>query len=288
MSDNYKKFSRQTEIAGLASLQSTMLNVGDLAGLFGVDEETIKKDMQDLVKSGIDVHTKKSKGIFIHTPPHQSVIEERLWQYFVFSQTELKRDKELSQMILKHGSKFLGWIVLLQRSIEDKNLVEIGFKNVQDQAKKFIAFPLMFIQREGMWRVVVFKEGKIEQFHISRIMSVDVKKARLNPEELPKDKIDNLFHYSWGTWISDDQISIRLKLSDYWADWFQARPMVKNQKITKRGKDDHLFVGTVNNIEEVAKWIVSKRGVVAISPIGLKEKVIEIARHSISVHSKKR
>ncbi len=66
MIDFKSKFKRQIEILGICigkNYQS--MTIGEIAGIFGVEELTIKRDMNDLRSSGIAIHSLKGKGVEI-------------------------------------------------------------------------------------------------------------------------------------------------------------------------------------------------------------------------------
>ena len=57
-------------------------------------------------------------------------------------------------------------------------------------------------------------------------------------------------------------------------DRLSANPVVEDQEIVKHNNGDYYFSGTVNSLEEVARWILATAGdVVAVEPPQLKEHV---------------
>ena len=57
-------------------------------------------------------------------------------------------------------------------------------------------------------------------------------------------------------------------------DRLSANPVVEDQVITKQDNGEYYFGGTVNSLEEVARWIMATAGdVVAIEPPQLKKQV---------------
>lgn len=84
--------------------------------------------------------------------------------------------------------------------------------------------------------------------------------------------------YSWKTWFGNEKYSIKLWLSNFWAERINPRLLAEDQKITKNDDSSIVFECTVNSLNEIAGWIVSRgEGIKVIEPKELKEKVIELA-----------
>ena len=62
------KIKRQIEILGLAIENTSGTRDIDLAEMFGRDIPTIKRDMQDLRKIGIAVHSQRKGGVCLAQP----------------------------------------------------------------------------------------------------------------------------------------------------------------------------------------------------------------------------
>jgi predicted DNA-binding transcriptional regulator YafY len=285
MSKSIEQQQRRIEMVGLVAMHQNHYSIGDFANLFNIDEEMVKKDLSALRSEGIDIHQLRKQGISITNNVSQSLLESLLQRYMVLSKANTKKDRLISEMVKKRGLEAVGIIVTLQRAIRERFKVQFQYlPNLSTETHTYSVDPLLLFQREGLWRLLARSDDHIIQFHIARISDIDVLKRKFTPP--PQEDIDDQFRYSWDTWISGDKFNVKLKMSDFWADRLNARPAVDDQIITKRGKDDHLFEGTVNSIEELARWIAGRSGeVVALSPDILREKVLNHAKLCVEKHT---
>lgn len=97
--------------------------------------------------------------------------------------------------------------------------------------------------------------------------------------KLPREKFEDLFMFSWKSWLGDEKYKIKLLVSKEWADRIRPRMLIKGQKVTKQEDGSIIFEATVNSLNEIAGWIVSRgEGIKVLAPDKLKEHVIELAR----------
>ncbi|MFZ4622566.1 MAG: WYL domain-containing protein, partial [Bacteroidota bacterium] len=254
MSKTIEQLQRRIEIVGLVSLSPARLTVGDLAGIFGKDEEMIKKDLKALREEGIAIHQIRKEGISILYDVRSELLDNYMHQYMIICRSDSRKDRLLTQIVKKKGLSAVGLIVTLQRAIREKVKVQFSYiPNKGDETATYTVDPLMLFQRDGFWRLLAQLDGSIFQFHIAKITSVTSTTKKFSRPE--QNFIEEQFKYSWDTWISGDKYPIRLRINDFWAERLSNRPMVDDQRISTNGKNDHLFEGTVNSIDEVARWI---------------------------------
>lgn len=275
---------RRIEIVGMVALNSNLYTIGDFADIFDVDEEMLKKDLNALRSEGIAIHQMRKQGIAITNDINPDRLNYYLHHYFLLCETATKRDPLLSQMVKQNGLFTVGLIVALQRGIRERRKIEFQYRTTKDAVMRtHLVEPLMLFQREGLWRLLAQVDGKILQFHIAKIVSIHSTNTKFTPPS--QQIIDDHFKFSWDTWLSGDKIPVKLKLTDFWAERLSSRPAVDDQMITQMGKDNHIFEGTVNSIEELARWIIGRSGeVVALSPEVLRKKVRKYALQCIEKH----
>ena len=285
MNRSIEQQQRRIEMVGMAALNPKKYTIGDFAIFFGIDDEMVKKDLKALRSEGIAIHQLRKQGISIVHAVQPALLEFYLQHYMLLSKADSRKDRLLTQMVRKKGLFAVGLIVSLQRGIRDRFKVEFEYV----QTKGFVPYtyfvdPLLLFQREGLWRLLAQMDGKIMQFHIAKIVSIKPTNKRFSRPE--QQIIDAQFKYSWDTWISGDKYPIRLQLSDFWAERLTARPAVDDQIITSRGKDDNLFEGSVNSIDEIARWVSGRCGeVIALSPEQLRNKVKKYAQECLNAHN---
>lgn len=283
MFDFQTKFKRQIEILGICLSEDTHrpIRTFDLAELFGVEELTIKRDLSELRSYGIDIHSTKKEGICIHSElPNQRLIDIIL-DYTSLNHNDYALDKSTSLLVEKLGANALSLMVMLQLCIDKEEIAIIDYNKIGtmvEQRKE--VEPLLIFQSDGSWRLLAGSEGKMKQYLIDKIIRV-----RNTGRKFSKANYDvsDLFKYSWKSWLGQDKYEVKLWLSKTWAERIRPRMLVVNQKITKQEDGSIIFECTVNSLNEIAGWIVSRgEGVRVIQPPELKEMVIELAKGTLS------
>ena len=103
------------------------------------------------------------------------------------------------------------------------------------------------------------------------------------PLKIPREKFEDLFMHSWKSWLGDEKHKIKLYLSKEWADRIRPRMLIRGQRVTKQEDGSIIFEATVNSLNEIAGWVVSRgEGVKVLAPNALKEQVIELAKGVLS------
>lgn len=276
------KIKRQIEILGMCLSKEGELKTFDLAYFSGVEELTIKRDLQELRSNGIDIHSTRKNGVCLTSQLNHSKLEEAILSYIGLNHTSLSIDKSTSLLVEKFDSKALSHIVLLQLCIDKSLAALIDYNkeaNIIDKEKK--VEPLLIFQNEGMWRLLVQSGNSVKQYLLDKITNVRMTNEFFN--KIPRERFEDLFLTSWKSWIGDEKFEIKLHLSKQWADRINPRMLIKTQKITKQQDGSVIFEATVNSSNEIASWIVSRcEGVKVLSPEELKEQVIFLAKGALS------
>jgi predicted DNA-binding transcriptional regulator YafY len=275
------KIKRQIEILGLCLFNTGSLKLTDLADFFDVEELTIKRDLQDLRSYGIDIHSTRKSGVCITSPLDNSKLMETILHYNGLNHSSLSIDKSTSLLVEKLGAKALNHFVMLQLCI-DKNICAIIDYNKEasktERNKKIK--PLYIFQNEGTWRLLVQAEPGIKQFILDKIANVRMTEEKF--KKIPRDDFENLFMYSWKSWLGAEKYKIKLHISKEWAERIQNRILIKGQKITEQEDGSIIFEAIVNALNEIASWIVSRgSGIKVLEPKTLKEEVIALAKGAL-------
>lgn len=277
------KLKRQIEILGTTLAdRDEPLRAPDLAQQFGVEELTIKRDLNDLRSYGIDIHSTKREGISLATHIPAEKLSWLILQYVGLCFSGTSYDKSTALMVQKLKHKALPNIVALQGCIEHAREAEIDYEKETREIEKNRAIkPMLIFQSENYWRVLAINDGKVKQYHLNKILDV---RPTLRPfKRMSREEIDNHFKYAWRSWIGTDQFEVTLRFSKEWASRLIPRQLMEHQHIQHNEDGSVIFKTTVNSLEEMASWVVSRgEGVLVVGPVSLREKVVGLARAALA------
>ncbi len=276
------KVKRQIEILGLAIENTSGLRDVDLAETFERDVPTIKRDMQELRSIGIAVHSRRKGGVCLDQQIPPSLLKEVILQYLGICASTHAVDKATSLLVKRHKDKALSRIVTLQRCIEARTIARITYeKDAGELERGREICPVLLFNSEGSWRVLAMNEGKTKQFHLIKMLDVAATDRRFKPPT--REEIDALFEHSFRSWIGTEHHTVRLRLDATWADRVKPQQLMESQVITADPDGSVVLETTVNSLDELASWVVSRgRGVTVLSPALLREKVMTIARGALA------
>lgn len=278
MLDFQSKVKRQIEILGLclSNTSSNNYRICELADLFGVEELTIKRDLQELRANGISIHSTRSKGIEILSSLDEKQLSEIVLHYIGLSYKEYSVDKSTSLLVSKLGARALGFLVMMQRCIDSTVMVDIDYIKEAGEVTKRRICPLLIFQSDGCWRVLAQHEDTVRQYLFDKIASVSATEKSFR--RISSERFNELFAYSWKSWIGFEKYDVKLRLNRTWADFLKMRTFIPNQRMTQCGDGSIVFEASVNSLREIASWIVSKgEGVEVLEPQELKDIVLDIA-----------
>jgi len=283
MSEFRNKLKRQLEIVGICLSQNYpgQLSTFDLADMFGVEELTIKRDLKDLRSEGMDIHSVRGKGVRLTSNLTDEKLRELIQQYTALAISYEAVDKSTGLMVNRLSEKALANMIILEMCIESHTRASIDYEKESEGVdfRREVA-PHRIFQRDNYWRVLAVENGILKQFHLNKI--VDARATNFKFEPLPSEKIDELFKYSWRSWLGDERYNIKLKLSHIWADRLLPKQLMEHEKITELEDGSVLYETTVNTLDEIAGWVVSRGGgVTVLEPAELRERVIKLAKESI-------
>ncbi|MCX7877800.1 MAG: WYL domain-containing transcriptional regulator [Ignavibacteria bacterium] len=284
MQDIRSKLKRQIEILGLILSQNIegIVRTFDLADIFNVEELTIRRDMRDLRSFGIMVHSTKRNGVCLTGNLNEDKLSELITQYMALCTTPAFVEKSTSLLIKRLGEKSLANITLLQKCIEENRCALVDYIKETDELEfRQEVCPVLIFQRDNYWRLLAVKNDKIKQYHLNKI--VEVRPLDKKFRKISDDRIRDVFRYSWKTWIGDKSIDIKLLLEEKWAKRIKPKQLMDYERFIELDNGSVIYETTVNSLEEVASWIVSRgAGIIVLEPEELKEKVISLARDTLS------
>ncbi len=276
------KVKRQIEILGLAIGNADGLKDADFAVIFSRDIPTIKRDMKELRALGIDLHSEKKRGICISGHVEAKLLRELITQYIGLCNSASGIDRATALLVQKQKERALTHVVLLQRCIDDLRAARIDYqKDEENVEKEREVWPLLIFSSEGYWRLLAVNDGKMKQYILTKILQVRPTTRRFR--RVSQDQIDDMFRYSFKSWVGSEKHQVKFHLSKIWADRIKPRQLMETEVITENDDGSIIVEATVNSLEEIASWIVSRgEGVKVLAPAELREKVIRMAQGALA------
>lgn len=282
MTNLHTVIKRQIEIVGLAVDNNGQFKVPDLAFAFGCDDLTIKRDMQALRKAAIDIHSEKRRGVTLagRLPPR--TVRQLVGQYLGLAAAAHARDRATALLVQKHRERALRTVVVLQRCIERNHMARIDYEKEAGSIERDREIhPLMLFSSDGHWRVLAVNRGTMKQYLLTKIRRVQETTIRFRP--VPQDRIDEMFRHSFRSWIGTEAFLVRIRLSPTWAARVRPRQLMETESISDEADGSVVLETTVNSLEEVAGWLVSRgEGVEALEPPKLRAMVLDLARGALA------
>ncbi len=272
------KFKRQIEILGLCLAKNYGgKSLSDFAALFGVEELTIKRDLNDLRSAGIVIHSAKGKGVIIDKKPSSEKIRELIKQYSSLVTSNSFVEKPTALLVSRLKEEALANMVTLQMCIDTNTMAVIDYEKDADVYERSLEIaPLLIFQTDNYWRLLTVNDGRIKQFIMNKILHAKSSPRSFKP--VSKDKIEDVFKHSFRSWLGEDTFKIRLSFSSYWADRLKPKQLLDSETFTEKPDGSIEYTAIVNSLDEIAGWIVTRgEGVKVIEPTELRARVIELA-----------
>ena len=284
MKDYKSKYKRQFEILGLTINSPSKYKITDFEDLYDVNSLTIKRDLQELRSMGIDIHSKRNKGISVFPDIKDEVIKNIIINYISISINQSSYDKATNFLISQHHSKAIPIITILQRSIENCNYVKIEYEKVEEKQSQVqhiteerVVAPYCIFQSDMNWRLLAKHDNVIKQFIVSKIRSVEYLEYKF--KKVTQKEIDEIFSSSFRSWLGDERYKVKLKLIPPWSERIKPNMLMEFQKLTEAADGSIIYETIVNSLKEIASWIVSRgEGVIVLEPKELRNLVIETAK----------
>jgi predicted DNA-binding transcriptional regulator YafY len=278
MKDLKVKIKRQTEILGLVLAYPGRYQIYDLEELYGVNDLTIKRDLQELRSLGIDIHSEGKKGINIYSKIPNEILKGIIPQYIGIAVNQSSYDQATNLFISKLGPKSISTLTQLQICIDKNYTVKILYQKPEEKVTdERIVEPYCIFQGEKNWRLLASHNGTVKQFLLNNIKSVEQLNKKFKPPT--QSQIDNIFSTSFKCWLGNERYKVKLKFLPPWPDRIKPKQLMEMEKVTEEPDGSIIYETVVNSLNEIASWIVSRgEGVVVLEPEKLRTIVIQTAR----------
>lgn len=279
----FHKVKRQIEILGLC-LHNPLeyaLDVPFLAVFFDVEEITIKRDLRELRAMGLQIHSAGRRGIFVQNFENILKLKEYLLLYVGLCYSKNIFDRSTSLLIDKKKNLALAEVVTLQICVDKCLKAKIEYQSHEKTYEEREIYPILVFHSEGSWRVLSQEGDPVKQFHIDKIRNVRITNETFS--RMPVLKFEQLFKHSFGSWIGVERYEIKIQFSSVWGKRLKDRHFASNQEFIEQQDGTFIFTATVNNLNEVASWILGKgEGCIVLKPEELRTKVINLANKCLS------
>lgn len=281
MKDFRFKVKRQIEILGLVLNYPDKFITADFEEMFSVNELTIKRDLRELRSMGIDIHSKKGKGISVLSEIPDDTVKNIISEYIGLTANQSSYDMASHLLFQKLKTRSITYITFFQRCIESNHKVKIRYeKRGEDSNQERIVDPYCIFQSDKNWRLLAKHDGKIKQFLLNNILFVEPMNIKFRP--VSQNQIEEIFSTSFKSWLGNERYTVRLKFLPPWSYRLKPRQMMEFQKITENKDGSIIFETVVNSLKEISGWIVSRgEGVVVLEPEELTQMVINTAKGSL-------
>lgn len=277
MKDLKIKIKRQTEILGLVLANPGKYQIYDFEDLYGVNDLTIKRDLQELRSLGIDIHSEGKKGINVYSKIPNEVLRGIIPQYIGIAVNQSSYDQATNLIISKLGPKSISTLTQLQICIDQNYLAKLTYQKPEEKiTDERIVEPYCIFQGEKNWRLLANHNGTVKQFLLNNIKSVEQLNKKFKP--VTQKQIDEIFSTSFKCWLGDERYKVKLKFLPPWPDRIKPKQLMEMEKVTEEPDGSMIYETVVNSLNEIASWIVSRgEGVVVLEPENLKKLVIRTA-----------
>jgi predicted DNA-binding transcriptional regulator YafY len=285
MSDLLKKTKRQIEIAALTMIYPGKYTSLDLEIRYDCNSATIQRDLSALRKRGVDIHSIPGEGLKVISRPGSYTIRQLFDDYvYVGVPSSLSNKSNHFLATILHEKSF-SFLAIINIACQDKKEIVITYKkSLKGLATSRMLQPLLLFERDNEWRLLAFESGKVKQFLLSKIDTIELTERSFNlPVELDAQL---LLTNSFGAWIGGKNYPVRLLFTK---DWLASGkvPLLMEKQTIEYQKDGSAIVSFfVNYLEDVARWVAGRGGEVIVqAPSELIKLVIRISTANVTAHS---
>ncbi|MBX3007639.1 MAG: WYL domain-containing transcriptional regulator [Melioribacteraceae bacterium] len=286
MKDLKVKVKRQTEILGLVLANPGKYQLYDLEEMYGVNDLTIKRDLQELRSMGIDIHSEGKKGISVFSKVSNEILRGIIPQYIGIAVNRNSYDQATNLFISKLGANSVSVLTQLQMCIDQSISIKISYQKPEAKViDERNLDPYCIFQGDKHWRLLASHNGSVKQFLLNNIKSIERLEKKFKP--ISQKKIDEIFGTSFKCWLGNERYTVRLKFLPPWPDRMKPKQLMGMEKITEEADGSIIYETVVNSLNEISAWIVSRgEGVVVLEPESLKNIVINTAKDVLKNYSK--
>lgn len=275
------KIKRQTEILGFAMdpEENRRKSVEDLSVYFDVEPLTINRDLKDLRVDGIDISSRKNKGVLYYGGLDENKTRQYILSYSALNFPAPAVEKATSLLVKKYGQDALRLFVTLHQCIGLGFRAKIIYEKTAGNEDERIIEPVSLYVNDGQWRLLGYENGKQKQYLLIKMKSAGQTTIKC---EKPAAEAGHLLKNAWGTWLGSDVFKVRIKFDAERAAFIKPKLWIDNQQIEDQPDGSVIFNAEVNSLREISSWILGwGRGCEVIDPPELKEMVIRLAKETL-------
>ncbi|MBN1634309.1 MAG: WYL domain-containing transcriptional regulator [Ignavibacteria bacterium] len=279
---------RSIELVSLVSEIPNKFGEYDLADVFGVSVQSIRRYAKYIREMGIDIHSVKNKYV-INRKISVKILNELITTYLALNSSDKIKNLSLIQRKFsgrkKNTDKTLSMFVNLVKAINRKSIIEIKYeKDISGSDIRKEITPLSLI-RTGRTFILVAMEnddGKnMKNFLIERINSV----KRTGKTSRHRDNFDaaRFSEYSWGIYRGNKPDKVKLLFKRETGILIMDKFYIESQKFYEVENGIMLEMDVYITLELIS-WILGWGNKVRVlEPASLKNKVLETAREIIEM-----
>lgn len=284
MNETRVNLKRQVEILGLVLDNPWKYKNLDLEMIFDCARPTIQRDLKELRKMGVDIHSASGKGIYVARGIMDATLRQLVEIYLWLSQTESLQNKGIDFLVAEKREKAVSLLVMIQKSIEERRQLKITYRKYGTAEPRYRTVnPLLIFEKENTWRLLADEGEKRKQFILEKIEIVKQLETKF---ELPVDPFRETVKLSFGPWIDELKHPVKLKFTKRYLETGKKAHLVPGQKNSPQSDGSIIVSVKVSSLEDVARWVVARGGdVIALAPDELKDFVERLARKALDEHT---
>ena len=271
------KERRQVEIISLVQSSKKKFSVVDLCLHFNVEVATIHRDLQELRKLGIPIHS-THKSINIEKKLAEKELLLLLNQYFVHAGDSLAFPKSTSLLVKKRKTGAINIMVNLVNAIEKRDILEINYYKMFDNETVIrIIEPYELFSTTREWRLIARSDDTFKQFIVDNIDSV--KPTGKKFKRLPDFNVEDVFRFSFKYWSGQESFTVVLQFDKDVAHVIQHGIWAEEQEIIPQEDGSVILKMKVNSLSQIEDWALTWGGYVKIiEPKDAKLEALEKAK----------
>ena len=252
------KERRQIEIIALIQQSEETISIPDLCSKFDVETATINRDLNELRERGVIIHSIK-KRLHIAGELTEKKLESLLTIYFNNAGKAISFPKNTALVIKNLKRNTLDIFVKLVNAIESRSKLEIDYYKASDNivATRQIE-PIIIFPTNRDWRLIARSDDIYKQRFIHNIRRIKVLDEKFRRER--DFNAGDIFRRSFEYWSGEDLFEVVVKFDHSVAHIINNSVFGEEQKLEKNKDGTVSLKMTVNNLDEVANWLMSWGG----------------------------
>jgi predicted DNA-binding transcriptional regulator YafY len=279
------KERRQVELFSIIQTSKTALSIADLCASFDVEVATIQRDLRELRKRGIPIHSVR-KGVQLLGKLDLKTYQQILSLYLASVGNVISYPKNISLTVRKLYGKSIDLFVALVNAIESRHVVRLTYYKMFDDdtvIREIEPYDLIPTSRD--WRLIAKSDVYYKQFLIENIENIETleKKFQRVKEYDSTDFFKNTFNY----WRGSSEFDVVCRFSKKVAPIIKAEVWAEDQEIIQQKDGSIILKMKVNSLEQVGDWLMGWGGEVkVIYPTKLRKHLITKAQRIIGINSR--